>query len=273
MMLSHTPSSRLRSSLVLLFVGLLFGLLSPPAPAQSVASVVDAMQAQYEQQIQTVDTYIIETNLYTSYNKKVTTNGEPTYQTQTRMKGESSTPFASTSTPSMAYGLQFDRLKQHATYAGTETIDGVRSHVLQVDDPSKVNPDMARGDAERMTYYIDAEQSVPVRMVMQTKGENNKKGPQASTVTVNMKNYKTVDGLTLPYRMEIQVNMNMSDRQRKQMEQAMAQMENMPEQQRKQMERMMGSQMEMMKQMMSGDPVVVEVQSVQVNVELPEGTF
>jgi len=271
---SHTPALRHRSWLVLLFVGLLIGL---PATAvgQSVASVVDEMQARYDQQLQTVDTYIVETNLYTTYHKKVTQDGTPTYQTQTKMKGQDGTSVATTSTPSAAYGLQFERLKQHATYAGTETVNGVRSHVLQVDDPSKVNPDMAQSDAGSMTYYIDAEQYVPTRMVMQPNNQNaqNAQGPQASSVTVNMMNYQTVDGLTLPHRMEIQVQTNMSEQQRQQMEQAMARMKNMPEQQRKQMEKMMGSQMEVLKQMMSGDPVVVEVQSVEVNVELPEGMF
>ena len=271
MMSSHTLALRHRSWLVLLFVGLLLAL---PATAvgQSVASVVDAMKARYDQQMETVDTYIVETNLYTSYNKKVTQDGTPTYQTQTKMKGQGESSFATTSTPSAAYGLQFERLKQHATYAGTETVNGVRSHVLQVDDPSKVNPEMAQGDATSMTYYIDAEQYVPTRMVMTPKNQG-KKGAQASSVTVNMMNYQTVDDLTLPHRMEIQVQTNMSEQQRKQMEQAMAQMKNMPEQQRKQMEKMMGNQMEMMKQMMSGEPVVVEVQSVEVNVDLPEGMF
>jgi hypothetical protein len=256
---------------VLLGAGLLLGLPTL-ASAQSVASVVDQMQARYEQQMQTVDTYVVDTNLYTAYHEKVTTDGEPTYRTQTRMKGESAPSFASTSTPSVAYGLQFDRLKQHATYAGTETVNGVRSHVLRVDDPSKVQPEMAQGEATSLTYYVDAEQYVPSRMVM-TPTTQGRRGPQASSVTVNMTDYRTVDGLTLPYRMEIEVAMNLSEKQRRQMEQAMAQMENMPEQQRKQMEQMMGNQMEMMKQMMSGEPVVVEVQSVQVNVELPEGMF
>jgi hypothetical protein len=36
---------------------------------------------------------------------------------------------------------------------------------------------------------------------------------------------------------------------------------------------MMGDQMQMMKQMMSGEPIVVEVQSVQVNTTLPDGMF
>jgi outer membrane lipoprotein-sorting protein len=269
---SHTPTLPHRSWLVFLFVGLLLGLPATTAPAQSVASIVDQMRARYEQQMQSVDTYIVETNLYTSYNKKVMQDGEPTYQTQTKMTGEDAPSVASTSTPSAAYGLQFDRLKEHATYAGTETVNGVRAHVLQVDDPSKVNPDMARGDAESMTYYVDAEQYLPTRMVMTTKGGENA-GPQGQSVTINMKDYQTTDGLTLPHRMEIEVQINMSEQQRRQMEQAMAQMENMPAQQRKQMERMMGDRMEMMKQMMAGDPVVVEVQRVQVNVDLPEGMF
>lgn len=271
MMSSHTPALRHRSWLVLLFVGFLVAL---PATAvgQSVASVVDEMKARHDQQLQTVDTYVVETNLYTTYHKKVTGDDGPTYQTQTKMKGQEGSSFATTSTPSAAYGLQFERLKQHATYAGTETVNGVRTHVLQVDDPSKVNPDMAQSNTASMTYYIDAEQYVPTRMVMQPKNQNTQ-GAQASSVTVNMMDYQTIDGLTLPHRMEIQVQTNMSEKQRKQMEQAMARMKNMPEQQRKQMEKMMGSQMEMMKQMMSGEPVVVEVQSVQVNVALPEGMF
>ena len=53
----------------------------------------------------------------------------------------------------------------------------------------------------------------------------------------------------------------------------MQQMENMPAQQRKRMEQMMGQQMEMMKQMMSGEPIAIEVQSVKVNTEIPQGIF
>jgi len=266
---------RLRSSLVLVFVGLCLGSLTVPAAAQSVASVVDKMQARVKKQTETVDTYIVETNLYTSYNKKVMKGGEPSYKTETEMKGQGSSSIASTSTPSTAYGLQFDRLKKHATYAGTETVNGTRCHVLKVDDPSKVNPDTSKGDAESMTYYVDAKRYVPARMVVKQKTKKRKRGgPQASSVTINMKNYKTTDGLTLPYRMEFQVDMDMSEKQRKQMKMMMQKMENMPEQQRKRMKQMMGEgQMEMVKQMMSGEPIVVDVQNVKVNVDLPKGTF
>ena len=252
-----------------LVLSLLLGVA--PAAAQSVESIVTDMRAQYERQLETVDSYILETNLYTAYHRKVMQNGSPTYQTQTRMKGEGTTSFASNTTPSAAYGLQFDRLIQHATYGGTETINGTRCHILRVDDPSKVDPNVGE-QATQMTYYVDAERSLPARMVMQT-APSQQQGPEPSSVTINFLNYTTTDGLTLPHRMEIQLATNISDAQRQQMQQMMKQMEQLPAQQRKQMEKMMGNQMDMMKQMMSGEPIVIEVQSVRVNTEIPDGIF
>jgi outer membrane lipoprotein-sorting protein len=268
-MFSHTLLRRHRSGLLALVLSLLIG--GAPAAAQSVDSVVENLRATYQQQLETVDTYVVETNLYTSYSRKVTRDGNSTYESSTRLKGSGNTPFATGTTPTATYGLHLDRLAQHATYAGTETINGVRCHILEVDDPEAVNPEMAAGDADQMTYYIDAERHVParIRFTPSKRGQ----GPQPSAVTINMRDYRTTDGLTLPYRMEFQIDMDMSDKQRAQMEQALKQMENMPEQQRQQMQKMMGGQMDMMRQMMSGEPIVVEVQRVEVNTELPDGVF
>jgi len=262
---------RQRSLCLLLIAGLLAGGILP-ASAQSVSSVVDEMQTRYDKQLETIDTYIVETNLYTSYHKKVMENGEPTYQSQTKMKEKSNSSFATGTTPSSAYGLQLDRLKQHATYDGTETVNGTTAHVLKVDAPSKVNPEMKQGDAESMTYYIDAERYVPTRLLMNTKGKSGG-GPKTSSVTVNMKNYQTVDGLTLPYRMEFQFNMDMSEKEKKKMAMMIQRLENMPEKDSDRMKQMMGSQVDMMKQMLSGEPIVVEVKNVQVNTEIPAGVF
>ena len=262
----HRRSLAVALSLVF---SLLLGAL--PASAQSVASVVDDMQSVYDRQIETVDTYIVETNLYTAYNQKVMQDGRPTYRTQTQMKGSEASSVTANTTPSAAYGMQFDRLRQHATYAGTNTIDGLRCHVLRVDDPSAVNPDMGK-NATSMTYYVDAERHVPVRMVTET-AASGQGGPGPSSVAIRFRNYQTTDGLTLPHRMEIQLNANISDEQRQQMRRVMKKMEQLPEQQRKQMEEMMGDQMEMMRQMMSGDPIAIEVQSVQVNADVPDGVF
>ena len=262
---------RRKGLLTVLLAGVL--LVSPQlAPAQSVDSIVDNMEANYKQQLETVETYIVKTNLYTSYNRKVTRDGEPTYETQMEMTGSSDSPYATSTTPTTAAGMQFDRLRQHATYTGSETVNGAQAHVLSIDDPSKVSPEIGQGNAESLTYFIDANTYVPVRFLVESNQQGGRNA-QDVQVTINMRDYRTTDGLTLPYRMEFIVNMNMSEQQRQQMQQAMKQMENMPEQQRKRMEQMMGNQMEMMKRMMSGEPVVVEVQSVEVNTELPDGIF
>jgi len=260
---------RHRSGLLALVLTLLIG--GAPAAAQSVDAVVENLRATYQQQLDAVDTYVVETNLYTSYNRKVTRDGAPTYESSTRLKGSGNTPFATGTTPGAAYGLQLDRLAEHATYAGTETIDGVRCHILEVAEPKNVTPEMGAEEAESMTYYVDAERHVPARIHF-TPSQRGQ-GPRPSGVTINMRDYRTTDGLTIPYRMEFQIEMEMSQQQRAQMEQALKQMENMSEQQRKQMQSMMGGQMDVMKQMMSGEPIVVEVQRVEVNTEIPDGVF
>lgn len=271
-LVTHSRTAMLprRSPVLLLSLVLSLVVGLSPATAQSVESIVDDMRARYEQQFEAVDTYIVETNLYTSYHRKAS-GPESSYQTQTKMKGAGVSSFTSNTTVSSAYGLQFDRLKQHATYAGTDMIDGAECHVLQVDDPSKVNPEMG-GEAKRMTYYVHADRLVPARMVV-TNTQSTQDGQQPSSVTIDLKNYTTTDGLTLPHRMNIHLDANISEKQRKQMKKVMRKLENLPEQKRKQMEKMMGSQMEMMKRIMSGDPITINVQSVKVNAEIPEGTF
>jgi len=137
------------------------------------------MRAAYEQQLETVDPYIVETNLYTSYNqctppttRRSCRTGGPTCRTRTQMKGSKASSFVANTTPSAV-------------------------------DPN-------RGDsAERLTYYVDPERHVPVRMVMHP--PSGQQGPGAASVTVNFTHYQTTDGLTLPHRMKIQVATNMSE--------------------------------------------------------------
>ena len=56
--MTHSHTAMLRRRLPVVLLSLVLSLLSGPAPAtaQSVESIVDDMQAQYEQQFETVDT-------------------------------------------------------------------------------------------------------------------------------------------------------------------------------------------------------------------------
>ena len=73
--------------------------------------------------------------------------------------------------------------------------------------------------------------------------------------------------------MDIHLDANISAEQRWKMNQMTKSLESPPEQKRKQMENMMGGQMEMTKQIMAGEPIMIDVQSVEVNTDIPEGVF
>jgi len=271
----------------LLFVLLLIG--TAPAAGQSVQAVVDAMKARYQQQLETVDTYVIETNQYTSYYRKTTRGGQPMYETAMRWQGEGSDLFRGAgATPSLQPSLsQLDTLAQVATYEGTETIDGRRCHVLRIDDLTALSdsrmPAMAGvpDNPGSMRMYIDADRSVPLRMDMEV---TTTQGGDTQTLQprVAFSDYRTTDGLTLPWMMEMtmeSVNASISPEEREQARQSLeeleARMKELPEAQRRMMEGMMEGQMEQLRSILDDGSIrfTVEVQSVEVNVPLPDGVF
>lgn len=241
------------------------------AQAQTAASVVENMKQSFLNQFEGLDTYVVETDLYTSYNRRVEGANPPEFESRTQLKGQSQAIGGMGSASQSQYG-QFYRLADHARHAGIETVDGRRCHILRVDDPGKLNADL-QGQANQITYYIDADSYQPRRMQFEMQGQSGQSVPQS--VTVTMQDYRTVDDLTLPWKIQIQTNLNetLSAQQRRQLQEMKEQMEQMDEEQRQMMERMMGDQMKQMEQMMSGEPMVVQVQSVTVNEPLPEGVF
>lgn len=277
----------IRTATSVLFVLLLGGMT--PTAAQSVDAVVDAMKARYQQQLETVDTYVIETNQYTSYYRKTTRNGEPAYETEMRWKGEGSGLFSGAgSMPSLQPSLsQLDTLAQVSSYEGTETIDGRRCHVLRIDDPAALSErPMPKSAAEtarqgETRLYIDAERYVPLRMESEVTVEQ-RGTPQTVRPRIFFSDYRTTDGLTLPWRMEMKMeNLNASispeerEQARQSLEEMEARMEQLSEEQRQMMEGMMKSQLEQLRTILDEGAInfMVEVQSVTVNAPLPDDAF
>jgi hypothetical protein len=252
---------------------LALALAVPLAAAQSVQSVVDEIRVRHQEQLQAVDNYVIETDAYTSFYRKVVRDGEPTYETTTRMNGTVPALNAMGTTPATttAHPADLDRLAEHATYDGTESVDGRESHVLRIDDPGAVYDEMGN-EAESMVYYVDAETYVPTRMRVTMRPQNTE-GPSPTSVTINFKDYRSQQGLTIPYITEMVMDMNISEEQQRQLQQVQEKLAQMPERQREQMKRMMGDQLEKMEAMMAGEPTTVKVQSVRVNEGIPEGIF
>lgn len=251
---------------------LVLGALSPSsARGQTAASVIAEMKTRYLDQFEQVDTYMVETDLYTSYHRKIDGSSPPNFESTTQVKGQSQAVSGMGSATQSPYG-QLYGLEEHARHTGMADVDGRRCHVLQVDDPSKLDASL-QGNATQIRYFIDAETYTPRRMQFEMQPQTGQAAPQQ--VTVTMKNYKTVEDLTLPWTIEIQSNVNetLSEQQKQQIKEMQEQMKQMDEEQRQMMERMMGDQMEQMQKMMSGEPIVVQVQQVSVNTPLPDGVF
>jgi len=253
--------------LLALSLGLVLLVAAVPTAtvAQDAASVMQDVRDKYERMFADVDHYMMKTDMYTAYYKKEAGEGPLAFKSAMQMTGQNAPMGGGVA---MDQYQQFEAIAQHGTYAGVETIDGVRCYVIRVDDPSKIDANLSQ--AETITYYIGADDPLMRRMEMEGLQESG--GP--GQVVVNMKDYRTTDGVTLPFTMEfIMPSEGMSEEQRQQMEEMKKQLDNMPEAQRKRMEQMMGDQFEKMEKMMSGEPMVITVQEVEINGTLPEGVF
>ncbi|PEN14259.1 hypothetical protein CRI94_04265 [Longibacter salinarum] len=263
-MKTETTSPRMQSmmrrwTLVMAVVAMLSGFAAAPATAQDAASIMDDVRSSYVEMFDGVDNYIVESDLYTTYYKRENGGGPLAFKTSTQLKGQSS-PMGGQTVQNQFE--QFDKLAEHGTYSGTETIDGVECYVITVGDPSKIDPNLS--SMNEMKYFIGVDDNHIHRMEMSGNGAQQ----GMSGMTIHLGDYRTTDGVTLPWKMTFETQM--SEAQRQQMQQMKKRMEQMPEAQRERMESMMGKQMEAI---MSGDPVVVTVQSVTVNADLPEGAF
>lgn len=246
---------------------ILLSLTALPAAAQSAQSIAEKMKAQYQEQLQNVENYVVETNMYTSYHRKVMKDGELALETEIESKNGDSifSSFGSASTTS-SDPTYYKDLSENATYTGTETVDGVECYVLEVEDPSEMDR-----DAQAMTYYVNAEKYLPERLEMIQPPE--KQGGKSTGVTIDFEDYRTTEGLTFPWRTTMDMKMDMSEQQRQQMKKMMKKLENLPESQRKMIQNQLPMSFERLSKVMSGEPTTVEVTDIRVNEGIPEGVF
>lgn len=260
----------------------LIALVGSGVSAQSVSDVVEDMYAAYERQVEGIDNYTLVQSVMgfesTSYFEKEMVDGRPVF----RMRG------AAASGSGFNFSLGGDDtgagdvymfgpdLIEHGRYDGREQIDGNSVHVIAIDDLSQLElaqqstPDDMEFQPRNGRMFIDAEMLVPRRMefvgdAMTPSGESE------VTVTVDLLDIRSVDGLLVPYHTSMQISglQAMIDpemqAQLREMEQQLAAL---PAEQRQMMERMMGAQLEQLRQMVSGggDAMSVEVTVSEVRV-------
>lgn len=263
----------------------LTSLLAPPTHAQSAADVIDRMLSEHERRSANVDDYTIVQQVMGvetySYFEKEMVDGRPVFrQVASGAAGvHMDSPTEGTLDEIYAAG---EELAESAEYAGRETIDGAEVHVLDV--PDLADTEFARNmqpDAEfqptRGRFWVDAETYVPRRMSFE--GEmTNESGTHPITATIDMLDYRDVEGMLMPYRVTVSVEgvgAAIDEETRAEFEEMRRQLESMPADQRRMVEAMMGDQLEQFRRMMENDsePMVIDVavQEVRVNAGPPGG--
>ncbi len=268
----------------LVLVILLF-ICSSSLFAQSPQEIFDQMIEQYTNSIEDVETMMMitrmegfmETEPDTTYYRKVMNDGFPNMQV---VNSGSSTP----STNYYNFQENYDALIENSTYEGTETVNGREAHVLFIEDVTALYDDVVttpegqqQQQAEPQTgrMYIDTEDYIPVRMSF----DINYEGEYTGTADMVMSDIRNVDGMLIPFMMEMKIDgisSSMSPEDMAEAKQSMKdleeQMENASGLQKRILERAVKPQMERLQKILEEGAMTMRtiVEDVQTNVTIPE---
>jgi len=257
-------------ALIFAQAGSAFGQADPRA-----VEIFETVRAHYERSIEGVDDYVMVTNLFTTYYKKAYDNGRPYFmsRTETEVFGVQST--SSTSDADLFTPENYERLKNNATYAGRETIDGFDVHVLSIDKLEGLFDEGEGVDdtVEDLKVYIDADDWVLRQMVFSVETVTED-GVMKVEPMILFKDYRDVEGMMIPFEtisFVTGLSEMLTDEEREEAEQGLKEMEKeleqLPEGQRRMVERLMGDRLKRFREMLAEDRIefTVRVEEVRVN--------
>ena len=254
-----------------------------PAGAQSAADIVERMLSEYESRARGVDNYTIVQEVMgletLVYFEKTEVDGRPYFRltsTTTNGMNVDTPPDAGVDGVFMMGG----ELANRSRYAGRESVNDYDVHVLEIPDLAGLGIGGDMGPDADFTpksgkMYLDVDTYAPRRMVFD--GEmTNEQGTHSVTSTVDLGDYREVQGLLLPYSTQISIaglGAAIDPEMRAQYEKMQEELAAMPEAQRAMVERMMAGQLEQFRAMMSDEsaPMTMRVlvKEVRVNAGPP----
>lgn len=267
------------------------------ASAQSVDKIVDQMTDEYTQwvanledltTVATVEGSVVPIDSVITYQRKISSSGTPRFETRSKMLGGMTDMFSNDQSSAKLdllsnYHKIFNLLRKEAKLQGTETINGEEVFVLAVENmrsfyrevlaPAVSNPNM-EVDPKNGQFYIDTDESVIRRISLDLSIARGGE-PQTVEAVTTLSDYRTVNGLAYPFRVETVMSNMLSPAEKQKMKQRVKelqqQMESMPEERREQMQAMLGPQIRRMKAMSDGSMnVAFVVQDLKVNAGRPE---
>ncbi len=253
----------------------LLSLLAVPALAETAEKVLRDAMARHDERLEGIRDYTI---VQSAMGFDVTTEYVVTEIDGHRVPQSKGAMEHGGDDAGMIY-THFDRMAADAKLAGKDDVDGVGCWKIEIENLQDLDavPDVGDGETEmspeKGTFWIGRDDLLLHRFhvdgTMTREGSTN---PIA--IDVRMSDYRTVDGLTYPFR----TTMSMSGAQagltseevaeaKRSLAEMKARMAEMPAEQRKMMEQMMGGQLGQLEKMVGGEAMSTElvVKEVKVN--------
>jgi len=262
-------------------------LLTTAAVAQpSAQQIMDRSLEAYTSMMADVNSYLMTMEMmgmeHQSYFERVEGGGPLEYRHHSRIYGQTGWTVADEEMPggtTVPTEEMFQRIRAQGRFAGEHTVDGQRAYAIAIDEPGDVFdpgdlPTDGDFDFDSMTFYVAADNYTFVGF--DAEGTARSDG-RAAPVTMEMRvsDFRTVGPMMHPFVTTMRIDGladGLSDEERRQLEEAKRQMEQMPAEQRQMMERMMGDQLEQLERMAAGEAMKVEMRitDLQVNVPRPD---
>lgn len=263
--------------------GFIIIFITSTAFAQSPEEIMDRMISEYSNSlngietmmtVSTMDGFMATDTPDTTYYRKVTL--EDGTQVLEDVNGD--TPGADY----LNFKENFETIAANSSYEGTETIDGREAHVIFIEDVSALYGQTIgevengeQGEPQSGRFYVDADKYIPLRMSFDVQYD----GEYTGAVDVNMKDYRSVDGIQMAFLTQIAME-GISDQfsaeelaeAREGMRELREQLENASGMQKRIMERAVGPQLERMEKILEEGSMTMSVTilDAQTNVTIPE---
>ena len=258
--------------------------------AQDAQTVLKNVSEQYEKYMSKVDdmTMVMRAegdfsafDEMTTYYKKTEIDGKMMFKTHSEFKGGMGEMMNGVNSNGQAVDMLgmgtrlYEKLKDQATYEGTETVDGKKTHVIFVPDMSALMEEMAQdeqsvGVATDVYLYVDADEWIVRRMKMIAEMEEGG-SPRKMDMDMTMSDFRQVGPMYQPFRTKTVIQNPMTDEERAelkvQQQELKEMLDQLPEGQREMMAGMMNA--------LGGEEIVMMmvVQDLKVNEGVPAEFF
>lgn len=288
--------------LSLIVVTLVVFSASSIAGAMTADKVIENWIASYEKEMKDVEDFTIvsespsQRNI--NYHKRVVISGRTVYKTrsETEVMGIKSVSIydgvyqwwvedGKPKKEKMDYS-PYQTVKNLKTaqvkYAGTEKIDGHKTHILDIKD---LNEMMGAEGMQKVSgrFWVDAKDWVIRKMEIDMEIEDEKGEKRPVKATIRMEDFRKVNGMLISYRTVmtmpvlgvLELSPEEEQEMRKGLEEAQKALAEMSPEERAMMEKIMGPQIEMMQKMLAsgGIEIVTVVKDVKVNTGLSDDLF